>query len=202
MNNLFFFDWDDTLLCTSFLTPKIFSIDNEISKKDMEIISNLDILASKLLLKAKSIGTVFIITNGAPGWVESSSIKYYPKTSNLLHKIKLISARGLCEKKYPGDMRQWKKFAFQYALETMKDINKNIVTNIFCFGDSNMEMEAAYYLKEFFPNAYLKTIKFKENPTHTELENELKIINAELDSIIRKFDKNLVIKQIRKKDEK
>ena len=99
-------------------------------------------------------------------------------------------------------MRQWKKFAFQYALEAMKDINKNIVTNIFCFGDSNMEMEAAYYLKEFFPNAYLKTIKFKENPTHTELENELKIINAELDSIIRKFDKNLVIKQIRKKDEK
>ena len=201
MNNLFFFDWDDTLLCTSYLQPKGALIDNDINQKDIETIVNLDTLVSKLLLKAKNIGNIFIITNGAPGWVELSSTKYYPKTSKILQKIKVISARGLCERKYPGDIRQWKKIAFEYALETLEDINKNIVTNILCMGDSNMEMEAAYYLKECFPNAYLKTIKFKECPTHIELEKELKIINTQFDSIFRDFNKNFGIKVIRKKNE-
>ena len=201
INNLFFFDWDDTLLCTSYLQPTGALIDMEINKRDKDIISDLDSLVSKLLLKAMNIGIVFIVTNGAPGWVELSSTKFYPKTAKILQKIKLVSARGLCERKYPGDMRQWKRVAFKFALDTLHDINKNIVTNIICLGDSNIEMEASYYLKECFPNAYLKTIKFKESPTHIELQKELKIINIQLDSIINNYNKNLSVKVTRKKND-
>jgi hypothetical protein len=201
INNLFFFDWDDTLLCTSYLQPTGALIDMEINKRDKDIISDLDSLVSKLLLKAMNIGIVFIVTNGAPGWVELSSTKFYPKTAKILQKIKLVSARGLCERKYPGDMRQWKRVAFKFALDTLHDINKNIVTNIICLGDSNIEMEASYYLKEWFPNAYLKTIKFKESPTHIELQKELKIINILLDSIINNYNKNLSVKVTRKKND-
>ena len=199
LNNLFFFDWDDTLLCTSYLQPTGALIDMEINKRDKDIISDLDSLVSKLLLKAMNIGIVFIVTNGAPGWVELSSTKFYPKTAKILQKIKVVSARGLCERKYPGDMRQWKKVAFKFSLDTLHDINKNIVTNIICLGDSNIEMEASYYLKECFPNAYLKTIKFKESPTHIELQKELKIINIQLDSIVNNYNKNLSVKVTRKK---
>ena len=201
INNLFFFDWDDTLLCTSYLQPTGALIDMEINKRDKDIISDLDSLVSKLLLKAMNIGIVFIVTNGAPGWVELSSTKFYPKTAKILQKIKLVSARGLCERKYPGDMRQWKRVAFKFALDTLHDINKNIVTNIICLGDSNIEMEASYCLKECFPNAYLKTIKFKESPTHIELQKELKIINIQLDSIINNYNKNLSVKVTRKKND-
>ena len=201
INNLFFFDWDDTLLCTSYLQPTGALIDMEINKRDKDIISDLDSLVSKLLLKAMNIGIVFIVTNGAPGWVELSSTKFYPKTAKILQKIKLVSARGLCERKYPGDMRQWKRVAFKFALDTLHDINKNIVTNIICLGDSNIEMEASYYLKECFPNAYLKTIKFKESPTHIEIQKELKIINIQLDSIINNYNKNLSVKVTRKKND-
>ena len=201
INNLFLFDWDDTLLCTSYLQPTGALIDMEINKRDKDIISDLDSLVSKLLLKTMNIGIVFIVTNGAPGWVELSSTKFYPKTAKILQKIKVISARGLCERKYPGDMRQWKRVAFKFALDTLHDINKNIVTNIICLGDSNIEMEASYYLKECFPNAYLKTIKFKESPTHIELQKELKIINIQLDSIINNYNKNLSVKVTRKKND-
>ena len=201
INNLFFFDWDDTLLCTSYLQPTGALIDMEINKRDKDIISDLDSLVSKLLLKTMNIGIVFIVTNGAPGWVELSSTKFYPKTAKILQKIKVVSARGLCERKYPGDMRQWKRVAFKFALDTLHDINKNIVTNIICLGDSNIEMEASYYLKECFPNAYLKTIKFKESPTHIELQKELKIINIQLDSIINNYNKNLSVKVTRKKND-
>ena len=198
-NNIFFFDWDDTLLCTSYLVPTGALTDMEINKKDKDIVSNLDNLVCRLLLKAINVGFVFIVTNGAPGWVEISSVKFYPKTSKILPKVKIISARGLCEKKIPGDVRQWKTKAFAYALNSIK-INKTIPTNIICFGDSNIEIEASYNIKEHFSNAYLKTIKFKENPTHTELEKELKIISGQIDSILTNM-KNLSIKVTRKKND-
>ena len=198
-NNLFFFDWDDTLLCTSYLISIGALEDVEINQKDKEIFSNLDELVYKLLLKTINLGFVFIITNGAPGWVEYSSVKYYPKSAKLLKNIKIISARGLCEKKLPGDVRQWKTNAFKYAIDLI-EIKKNIPTNILCFGDSIIEMEASYNIKEYFFNAYLKTIKFKETPSQIELEKELKIILTQLDPILTNF-KNLSIKVTRKKNE-
>ena len=198
-NNIFFFDWDDTLLCTSYLLPTGALNDMEINKKDKAIISNLDSIVSKLLAKTVKLGLVFIITNGAPGWVEMSSKKFYPQSAKIITKIKIISARGLCEKKLPGDMRQWKTRAFKYALNSI-EIKKNIPTNIIVLGDSIIEMEASYNIKDFFSNAYLKTIKFKESPSHIELEKELKIIFAQLDSILTNF-KNLSIKVTRKKNE-
>ena len=198
-NNLFFFDWDDTLLCTSHLLPTGALTDMQINKKDKDLVSNLDNLVSKLLLKTLDLGIVCIITNGASGWVELSSVKFYPKTAKVLEKVKIISARGLCEKKLPGDMRQWKTKAFKYALDNLQ-IKKDVPTNIICFGDSIIELEASYSIKEYFSNAYLKTIKFKESPTNTELEKELQIITTQLDSILINF-KNLSIKVTKKKDD-
>ena len=198
-NNLFFFDWDDTLLCTTYLISTGALEDMEINLKDKEIFTNLDTLVYQLLFKAINLGFAFIVTNGAPGWVEYSSVKYYPKSAKLLTNVKIISARGLCEKKLPGDVRQWKTNAFKYAIDSI-EIKKNIPTNILCFGDSIIEMEASYNIKEYFSNAYLKTIKFKESPTQIELEKELKIIIAQLDSILTNF-KNLSIKVTRKKTE-
>ncbi len=201
-NNIFFFDWDDTLLCTTFFAPTGVLNDlqtNKIKKKDKDIIANIDSIVAKLLTKTLSLGYVCIITNGAPGWVELSSVKFLPKTAKVLGKVKIISARGLCEKKLPGDMRQWKTKAFKYALDNLK-INKDVPTNIICFGDSVIEMEASYNIKECFSNAYLKTIKFKESPSHTELEKELIIISSQLDSILTNF-KNLSIKVTRKKND-
>ena len=198
-NNIFFFDWDDTLLCTSYLIQIGALNDMQINQKDKEIMSNLDNLAFTLLSKTVNLGNVIIVTNGAPGWIEISSVTFYPKTTKVLDKIKIISARGLCEKQLPGDMRQWKTKAFKHAIDSIK-IKRDIPTNIICFGDSIIEMEASYNIKEYFNNAYLKTIKFKESPTPTELEKELKIITTQLDSIITNF-KNLSIKETRKKNE-
>ena len=196
-NNIFFFDWDDTLLCTSYLIPSGALNNMALNKKDIDNITNLDCAVSQLLLKTLNLGYVFVITNGAPGWVEMSSVKFYPRTAKILERIKIISARGLCEKKLPGDMRQWKAKAFKLALDSLQ-IKKNVPTNIFCFGDSIIELEASYNIKECFSNAYLKTIKFKENPTYSELENELKIIFLRLDSLLTNF-KNISIKLGRKK---
>ena len=110
-------------------------------------------MVSKLLIKTIKLDFVFIVTNGTPGWVEMSSNKFYPQIAKVLTKIKVVSARGLCKKKLPGDMRHWKTKAFKYVLDSIQ-IKKNI-TNIIVFGDSIIEMEASYNIKKFFSNAYL-----------------------------------------------
>lgn len=39
-----------------------------------------------------------------------------------------------------------------------------LLTNLICVGDSNIEMEAAQILSKEFSQTLVKTIKFRENP--------------------------------------
>jgi hypothetical protein len=197
-NSIIFFDWDDTLMCTSYLTPSgLFSEDINIPEKDKEKIRNLDSLVRNILLKSIEKGIVYIITNAAPGWVEYSANRFYPNASKCLKQVNIISARGLYEKTYPGDTRLWKLKTFQ---EVMKDINKDLITNLLCFGDSIIEIDAVHNLAEQFSHVYIKTVKFKENPTPNELHKQLVLIMAQFDKIYANI-KNVAIRVEKKKNE-
>ena len=61
-NNIFIFDWDDTLLCTTVLTPCGYFDDNMIVlPSKMEKIQKLEILVKKLLNIAINKGDTYII---------------------------------------------------------------------------------------------------------------------------------------------
>ena len=58
-NNIFIFDWDDTLLCTSVLSPNgYFDEDIEISPTKMEKIEKMEKLVKNILLKAINKGVL------------------------------------------------------------------------------------------------------------------------------------------------
>lgn len=197
-NTLFFFDWDDTLMCTSFIMPIVNSSNLNINiKKIREKLKNLDENISNLLNKALERGIVFIITNASSGWVEYSSTNFLPLTAIILKKIKIYSAKGLFSKKYPGDPLQWKVMAFKYVIES-NNINTKIISNIICFGDSHIDLEAMEILRYYFNNGFIKVIKFKENPHLVELEKQIFIVISQLDFIIKKV-KNLTLRVSKKK---
>ena len=173
-NNIFIFDWDDTLLCTTVLSPGGYFDDNMIVlPSKMEKIKKLEILVNKLLSLTTEKGDTYIITNSEPGWVEYSCKRFFPNTFYLLNKIKIISARGLYEKEYPKNFKTWKSMTFN---DIMKDYDKSLPTNIMCFGDSPYEIEAAHGLADKFPNGYVKAIKFREYPKIDELVSQLSLI--------------------------
>ena len=173
-NNIFIFDWDDTLLCTTVLSPGGYFDDNMIVlPSKLEKIKKLEILVNKLLSLTTEKGDTYIITNSEPGWVEYSCKRFFPNTFYLLSKIKIISARGLYEKKYPKGFKTWKLMTFN---EIIKNYDKNLPTNIMCLGDSQYEIEAAHELATKFPNGYVKAIKFKEYPKIDELTSQLKLV--------------------------
>ncbi len=73
-----------------------------------------------------------------------------------------------------------------------------VLTNMICVGDSNIEIEAAHCLGKEFDKVVIKTIKFRENPKPDEMVKQIGLV---LDKFRYIFDnnKNLTIRLERKK---
>ena len=195
-NSLIIFDWDDTLLPTSFLAPGgIYNENLKLSEKEMAKIKKLEEYVLKLLKLAISKGDVFIITNAGVGWVEFSAEKFYPSICEILKKIEIISARSEYEEKFPRDSRRWK---IQTFLNLQKKLNIKLVTNIVCLGDSLFEMEAGRILASKFKQAFIKTIKFREKPKPEELLKQLSLVIHKFNAIYSSV-KNLTVRVEKKK---
>ena len=210
-NSIIIFDWDDTLLCSSYIikhnlfdfpSPKS-STPQEIKKMDRhkERIAKLEFHVLRALTLALNFGDVYIITNATKGWVEFSAQKYYPSCVGILDKIKIISARSNFEEQFPDNSKMWKKCAF---LEMGNSYSKNFVTNIICLGDSDNEMEAANLLStKFQGDVYLKTVKFREEPKPEQIIKQLNLVVDKFE-YIHSSVRNITIKVEKKenKDEK
>jgi hypothetical protein len=180
-NRIFIFDWDDTLLCTTVLSPGGYFDDNRVILPGrLKKIKHLESLVKKLLTNATEKGDTYIITNSEQGWVEYSCKRFFPNVYDLLSKIKIISARALYEKKYPNNYKTWKNMAFN---DIIKNYDLNIPSNVICMGDSTYEMEAAHALSNKFQDGFIKAIKFKELPRVDELISQLNLILEKFDFI-------------------
>lgn len=194
--SIIIFDWDDTLLCTSYLTPTgKFEEDIHIPQNDLQKIKILEQCTYNILSYAIEKAEVFIVTNASPGWVEYSCIKFMPSVSSLLGQLKIISARGLFSQEHPNDSRMWK---IQTFLELRKCYDDAMPANLICLGDSPHEMEAALKLASKFDNSYLKTVKFQQNPKIEDLIKQLNLVYRQFNFIISTI-KNLSVKIERKK---
>ena len=89
------FDWDDTLLPSTWLNLKGLRLDYpEIIPEDVvQALAPHDAAVFNVLSKAMTYGNCVIITNAERGWVELSAARFMPKTETLLSQIQVISAR-------------------------------------------------------------------------------------------------------------
>lgn len=205
-NSIVILDWDDTLLCTTFLTPKgVFDEDINLSEEELNLISKLEFSVLRFLsmcLETKYSNTVsmanydcdiYIITNSEKGWVDYSALRYMPSVGKLIrknkHKITIISARDQFNSIYPNESRQWKINAYKSIRNAYTDVSTNIIN----IGDSVLDIEAGLYLSKEFKECYLKSIKLKETPSISELIKQLNLIINQFDFIFKTV-KNLTIK--------
>jgi hypothetical protein len=189
--NLFILDWDDTLFCTSHFFPNGIIKRAEMQlKKDLENLEKLEKNILKLLEKCLSKGKVYIITNSAPGWVEYSIEEFYPSLKQISKSITIISARGKYEKIFPNNSKKWKIHTF---LDIQKKMNLDILTNFICIGDSDIEIEASQIFCSNFTDIYLKTVKFKQNPTPDDLNKQINLVIEKFEEIHSQRN-NLTIK--------
>ena len=109
------FDWDDTILCTSFINPTgTFDPKQKTSQYVLDQIADLEKAAKKILEMSIRNGITYIITNAGEGWVQFSAERFMPSLLPLLSKINIISARAKYEH-LTQDYTKWKLHAFMEA---------------------------------------------------------------------------------------
>lgn len=172
-------DWDDTLLCTSYLGRYgLVNLPEEI----LEPVKMLDEKVAALLETVTSYGKTFIITNAQQGWVASTGSHFLPKSYAIIQeKIKTVSARSEYEDEYPEDRYRWKVEAF---LDLKRQFSDDIAVNIVCVGDSRVEIDAARCLGEQFDHALVKTVKFKNCPSAQDLVKQISLLQERFEQII------------------
>lgn len=181
------FDWDDTLLCTTWLKQCSQSLRRA---EYEEPLCNIADRTRSLLETAVEAGFTYIITNAMPGWVEHSAAKWIPELLPTLRKVPVISARAKFEPTFPGDVKQWKVQAF---LEIQRQMNAEPITNLVALGDTNFEMEAARIMGGEFEEGLVKTVKFRPKAAPHELLKQLEYVANNLGNIVRSAQNQKVI---------
>lgn len=175
--NIIVFDWDDTLLASTFLSSKGLRLDTDRALLiDMEkSLQELEQGIITVLTTALQHGEVHIITNAETGWVELSAAKFIPGVVPLLNRVSIISARSTFETQFPGSPLRWKYYAFQEKLAPHLSESKKY-KNIISFGDSHVEREAVRAVTRGYANTRCKSIKFAERPTIDHLKRQLELV--------------------------
>jgi hypothetical protein len=171
------FDWDDTLLASSFLSSKGYRLDSTIERTpDIDSqLRDLEQSVCTVLSLALSYGCVHIITNAETGWVQLSAQKFIPGVVPFLSKVKVISARSTYEGMFPESPLKWKFYAFQEKLsKSFADMKTK--KNIISFGDSHVEREAVRAVTRGLPNTRTKSVKFAERPSMEQLRRQIELV--------------------------
>jgi len=174
-----FVDWDDTLLCSSYLSCQGLRLDTELepSHDIAKELKDLESSVVSLLRIAKAHGDVHVVTNAETGWVELSAKKFIPGVLPLLDQVSVVSARSMYESMYPESPLKWKFCAFQSKLCPLVSEQGRVQTNnIISFGDSHVEREAVRAVTRGWPKTRTKSVKFAEKPSMEQLRRQIEFV--------------------------
>lgn len=174
---IIFFDWDDTLLCSSFLSGEGFRLDTETEKSEemTKQLKDLEVSVISVLKLAMTYGEVHIVTNAETGWVQLSAQKFIPGVVPLLSKVAVLSARSTYEEIFPDSPLKWKFYAFQERLSKTFEL-EGLDKNILSFGDSHVEREAIRAVTRGRAQTRTKSVKFAERPSIEQLQRQIELI--------------------------
>ena len=192
--NIFYYDWDDTLFFTTALKSRFFEYCGNFYSEENKAnnlllthfkkeITNLDLLSSTILSKSVSLGSVYIVTNSSLNWVYSMAKEYYPRTYNYIisNKIQVISARDNYSSQFPNEKYLWKTNSF---MNIANNFNYDKTTNIISLGDNQLDIDAAEAASIYFNKSYVKTVKLRERPSFEELTFQLEEYLFRFDEIV------------------
>jgi hypothetical protein len=183
---LVIFDWDDTLLPSSWLLKHDLKIvansrlPNDEEKLELRRVARRVI---KTLRRAKRSGTVIIITNAEKGWVELTCRHFMPEVAPLLEGIRIMSARSAFEPAWPALPIQWKRLCFHAEISAFFDsLSAHLVAaghreNVISIGDSLHEREALIRATEL-RHCWKKSIKFLDQPSPEHLVKQHELLSS------------------------
>lgn len=181
---LIIFDWDDTLLCSSWLVANGYGARGEgpITSVQAGAAAILETYTRNALVTAMGLGRVFIITNGMQGWVEKSCAIFMPSVSQLLPLITVISAQARYKEVFQSTML-WKRWTFSDVYQA-SFAGMEGPFNILSIGDGVDEEQAVHMLNGQTHKNLTKSVKLKSSPSAMDIVVQLKEIADCLPSLV------------------
>jgi len=178
------FDWDDTLLSSSFLSSINCRLDTDITAHPLHALLNaqlaeLDQCTAALLTAALHYSPyhVHVVTNAETGWVQLSAAKFLPLTFALLTRCKIVSARSNYESLFPDSPLKWKYCAFQQQISAAGGGGAHCLSrSVISLGDSHVEREAVRAATRGMSHTYCKSVKFSERTDCVQLRRQVELV--------------------------
>jgi hypothetical protein len=181
--NVFIFDFDDTLLCTSFIMSSPPNRDDKQMKWLNQWLKHIATQGKQLLESSLRKGKTFIVTNAEHSWVQASVAKYLPEILPLLDQVNVISARDLFEEEFPEQVAVWKTRTFDLLMHSLNAATE--IINLIAIGDSSLEIEAAQAIgSKYSSSVRVKTVKLMARPWPQQLHQQLRLISTKFDAIV------------------
>lgn len=196
-DTLLFFDWDDTLLPTTWLIEQGLISDQglpentevTLSKVQQTLLQELETLAEQTLLSAMKHGRVVVVTNAADGWVESSCSTFLPGLLPLVDDLDIISARSCYEHAAEDSPTEWKRLAFVDVIDAaFEGLSPCSRRNILSIGDSVHEQNALSAATRSVGCCYSKSVKLMEHPPIEQLLEEHRLLDENMDFVVAQED--------------
>jgi len=178
-----FLDWDDTCIASDWMRKGGLSTrtldEGYVNPAFLEAAELISVELESLLLSARELGRVFIVTNGTDGWVEMSCNLFMPKLLPLVTSFPIISAQDRYKAYYTSPV-DWKRMTFRDILDASARPGRKL-RNLISIGDGMAEYIASQSLKEYsdrdamIPNI-IKSVKLQESPTPEQLAEELRML--------------------------
>lgn len=184
--SLIIFDWDDTILPTTYLAKKGYKLDSPVPVGEVkEALDKYSKVVNRTLHEASKRGHVMVVTNAETGWIQLTVEKFLPQSAAMVHKFQHISARSMFEPTGVVTPIAWKENAFRLVVEEYLRALGKSDCQVVSLGDSAHEREAVLKVSEEF-KVVCKSLKFMERPDLDALCQQHHLIQECFEGIIDK----------------
>jgi len=187
---MFIFDWDDTILPSSWIQRQGLRLDaaSQLSDWQREQLCEASTYALETLRLAKQHGVVILVTNAERGWIELSCQKFVPQLLPIIEGVKVVSARTTYEGPCCPTPLEWKIRAFEeeiaHAIGIENVLSPSRRKNILSLGDSLHEREALHRAIGAMPGAWPKSLKYIERPDVSQICKQHALVTRWFDMIV------------------
>lgn len=187
---LIIFDWDDTLISSSFLDkrelqhPETNEVYHDLEDFEMHALTSLEDEIINLLSQCLLSANVCILTNSQHGWVDLCMSRHFPRLrdSDIMKKIPILHRHPPFEEKYPiseysSALSIWKRMSLEMFL------NLEQYRHIISFGDLIHDRNAVLSAKKH-SLASVKTVMIWPSSTPGELFEQIRVVREKLDKLV------------------
>ena len=188
---VFLLDWDDTLMCTTFVLNRTHAL----SEEEEKIINSLGEVVTIFLEECKKYGKIIIMTNSNEDWMRKTAADFLKIRPEIFIDIKIISTRDKYLEK-GIEKNKWKEIALEELFLKYGDKIQNLI----CASDSERDIDAFKKLANAKNGINISSIKFKKRPSPLTLIRQIKFLIKNLSEIIGSNKHFYLIKERQKTD--